>query len=114
MKYFGFGKKISLLLVGICLVHFIVAAPALSKETYKPESQVPVTQGLQYDHQESTIEVIKLKYAPLTEVIHEVRKKKEKLLLPSIVVDDVIVMLQDSPHSLYSKSSRQHYERPPG
>ncbi len=114
MKYFGFGKKIGLLLVGICLVHFTFAAPALSKETYKPESQVPVKQSLQYDHQESSIEVIKLKYAPLTEVIYEARKKQEKLLLPSIVVDDVIVMLQDSPHSLYSKTSRLHYERSPG
>lgn len=122
MKYLGFGKKIGLLLVWICLAHFTFAAgttysletPALERETYQPASQVPVKQALNYEHQESSIEVIKLKYAPLTEVIYEVRKKQEKILLPSIVVDDVIVMLQDAPHSLYSKSSRLHYERSPG
>lgn len=122
MKYFGYGKKIGLILVWICLVHFGFAAgtthaleaPAIEKETYKPQSQFPAKQALRYDHQESSIEVIKSKYAPITEAIYEARKKQEKILLPSIVVDDVIVMLQDSPHSLYSKSSRLHYERSPG
>ncbi|MBX2877394.1 MAG: hypothetical protein KTR30_35055 [Saprospiraceae bacterium] len=122
MKYFGLGKKISLLLVWICLVHFGFAAsptysietPTLATETYKPESQVPAKQVLRHGHQESTIELIRLKYAPLTEVIYEVRKKQDGILLPNIVVDDVIVMLQDSPHSLYSKTSRPPYERSPG
>ncbi len=122
MKYFGFGKKIGLLLVWICLVHFSFAAEAsysieilhLTKETYKPESQFPAKSTLQDQHQESSIEFIRLKYAPLTEVIYEANKKQEKILLPNIVVDDVIVMLQDSPHSLYSKTSRPYYERSPG
>lgn len=122
MKYFGFGKKIGLLLVWMGLVHFGFAAeatyavevPALAQETYKPESQFPAKQVLRHGHQESSIEIIRLKYAPLTEVIYEAHKKKEKILLPSIVVDDVIVMLQDTPHSLYTKISRPHYERSPG
>ncbi|NRB48047.1 MAG: hypothetical protein HRU41_10275 [Saprospiraceae bacterium] len=122
MKYFGFGKKISLLLVWICLVHFgfaaettySIEAPLLEKETYKPESQSPAKSALQHGHQESSIDLIRLKYAPLLELIIEADKKQEKILLPSIVVDDVIVMLQDSPHSLYSKTSRPPYERSPG
>lgn len=122
MKYFGFGKKISLLLVWICLVHFgfatettySIEAPLLEKETYQPERQSPAKSVLQHGHQESSIELIRLKYAPLTDVIIEANEKQEKLLLPSIVVDDVIVMLHDSPHSLYSKTSRPRYERSPG
>ena len=122
MKYFGFGKKICLLLVWICLVHFGFAAgtmysptaPTQEQDTYKPESQFPAKHSLRQAHQERSIEIIRLKYAPLTEVIYEVQKKQEKILLPNIVVDDVIVMLQDRPHSLYTKHSRPHLERSPG
>lgn len=122
MKYLCFGKKSSLLLALICLVQFGFAntldhsfEPQDSKLiVIQEDSQHPQKTGLQHGHLESSIRLKSQKYAPLTKTIYEVRKKQPALYLPSIVVDDVIVMLHDTPHSLYTKTSRSNLERSPG
>ena len=122
MQYFCFGKKIGLWLVFICLVQLGFArtvVPVLKPLDGKQiacqtESQQPQRSGLQAGDLESSIQLKHLKYVPLTKIIYEETKRHHKLLLPGVVVDDVIVMLHDAPHSLYTKTSPPGLERSPG
>lgn len=120
MQYPCYVKKIIALLAFVCTIQFGFASIPC-QPIQRPEakllmhaSQKPNKSGLQDGHQESSITLKYLKYLSLAKAIYEEKAQQQKLSMPGIVVDDVIVMLHDTPHSLYSKTTPLHLERSPG
>lgn len=122
MQYPRYVKKITLLLalVGAVQLGFAFAPSHIiqpleaSLLREQVECHEPRKSGLRDGQLESSITHKFLKYLPLAKAIYEEKGQQQKILMPGIVVDDVIVMLHDTPQSLYTKTDPLSLERSPG
>lgn len=120
MQYPCYVKKIIVLLAFVGTVQLgLASAPGhiiqpIDNESLVHQTQQPHKPKCQDGHQESSITIKYLKYLTLAKVIYEEKAKEQKLPMPGIVVDDVIVMLHDTPRSLYTRTTPLYLERSPG
>lgn len=122
MQYIQRGKKLSLLLAFCCFFGFsyghnqvldIKLQPLQYSTPHLSKNKVLVI-GLWQGYFASSIQRMGQKYLPLSRSLLQVSKQKELPSLPSIVVDDVIVMVHDRPNPFYIKGMSHHLERSPG
>ncbi len=116
------GKRLGLLLVFCCFFglsygHNQVLDIKLQAREYSTphlNKDKALFLGIWQGFFASSIQRMSQKYLPLSRTLLQESKQKELPILPSIVVDDVIVMVHDQPNPFYSKGMSHHFERSPG
>lgn len=116
------GKRLGLLLIFCCFFGLSYGHNQVLDIKLQPrENSTPhlnkdkaLFLGIWQGYFTSSIQRMSQKYLPLSRSLLQEAKQKELPSLPSIVVDDVIVMVHDQPNPFQLKGMSHHFERSPG